>query len=103
MGFAGLTDSCCAMLALQDPLVNSNYFVCPSRANRMSTVLDEAILEDRPEVDLSVLAASLRAEPERSMVLALDIGTSAVRAGLFDHRRGEIPRSQVSPANAFSS
>src|SRR5258706_55592 len=102
MRFTGLTNSCCAMLALQDPLVNSNYFVCPSRANRMSTVLDEAILEDRPEVDLSVLAASLRVEPERSVVLALDIGTSGVRAGPFDHRGGEIAGSQVSLANEFS-
>ena len=42
----------------------------------MSTVFDEAVLEDRPEVDLSLLAASLRAEPAQSVVLAFDIGTS---------------------------
>lgn len=65
----------------------------------MSTVLDEAILEDRPEVDLSVLAASLRAEPEESAVLALDIGTSGVRAGLFDQRGDQIAGSQVSLAS----
>src|SRR5258706_4128115 len=99
MRFTGLTNSCCAMLALQDPLVNSNYFVCPSRANRMSTVLDEAILEDRPEVDLAVLATSLRAEPEQSAVLALDVGTSGVRAGLFDQHGDQIAGSQVSLAS----
>jgi len=68
----------------------------------MSTVLDEAILEDRPEVDLSVLAASLRAEPEQSVVFALDIGTSGVRAGLFDRRGREIDGSQISLASDFS-
>jgi gluconokinase len=69
----------------------------------MSTVLDEAILEDRPEVDLSVLAASLRAEPAQSVVFALDIGTSGVRAGLFDSRGNEIEGSQISLASDFSA
>ncbi len=68
----------------------------------MSTVLDEAILEDRPEVDLSVLAASLRTEREQPVVLGLDIGTSGVRAGLFDHRGDQIAGSQVSLSNEFS-
>jgi gluconokinase len=68
----------------------------------MSTVLDEAILEDRPEVDLSVLAASLRAEPEESAVLALDIGTSGVRAGLFNQRGDQVAGSQVSLASEIS-
>ena len=90
------------MLAIQDPLVNSNYFVCPSRANRMSTVLDEAILEDRPEVDLSVLGASLHSERPQPVVLSLDIGTSGVRAGLFDHRGDQVAGSQVLVANEFS-
>lgn len=56
----------------------------------MSTVLDEAVLEDRPEVDLSVLAASLRLEPEGPIVLSLDIGTSGIRAALFDGRGDQI-------------
>jgi len=68
----------------------------------MSTVLDEAILEDRPQVDLSVLAASLRAEPEESAALALDIGTSGVRAGLFNQRGDQIAGSQVSLASEIS-
>jgi gluconokinase len=68
----------------------------------MSTVLDETVLEDRPEVDLSVLAASLRAEREGPVVLAFDIGTSGVRAGLFDHRGHEIEGSQASLSNEFS-
>jgi gluconokinase len=62
----------------------------------MSTVLDEGVLEDRPEVDLSLLAASLRAEREGTVVLAFDIGTSGVRAGLFDSRGDEIKGSQAS-------
>ena len=67
----------------------------------MSTVLDESSLEDRPEVDLSVLAASLRAEPERSIVLALDIGTSGVRASLFDSRGDQMQSSQTSLPHEF--
>lgn len=68
----------------------------------MSTVLDEAVLEDRPEVDLSLLAASLGAEPAQSVVLSFDIGTSGVRAGLFDQRGDEIPGSQVSLSQEFN-
>ena len=69
----------------------------------MSTVLDEAVLEDRPEVDLAVLAASLRAEREQSVVLAFDMGTSGVRAGLFDHRGDEIAGSQLSFSHELSN
>lgn len=64
----------------------------------MSTVFDEVVLEDRPEIDLSVLP-SLRPEIERPVVLALDIGSSGVRAALFDGRGDEIAGSQVSLAN----
>jgi gluconokinase len=67
----------------------------------MSTVLDEAVLKDRPEVDLSVLAG-LRAEREETVVLAFDIGTSAVRSGLFDSRGDEIQGSQVSLSHEFA-
>lgn len=63
----------------------------------MSTVFDEVVLEDRPEIDLSVLA-SLRTERERPVVLALDLGTSGLRAGLFDGRGREIDGSQISLA-----
>jgi gluconokinase len=54
----------------------------------MSTVFDEAVLEERPEIDLSVLP-SLRPEREPTIVLAIDIGTSGTRAGLFNER-GEM-------------
>ena len=99
---AGLTNSPCAMLKFQSSLVNSDDF-CPSlpAVNRMSTLLDEAVLEERPEVDLSVLAA-LRAEPETAVVLAFDIGTSGVRAGLFNDRGDEIAGSQTSLTNEIS-
>ncbi len=66
----------------------------------MSTVFDEVVLEDRPEIDLSVLA-SLRAERVRPVVLALDIGSSGLRAGLIDGRGDEIEGSQVSLSNDF--
>ncbi|HVS20934.1 MAG TPA: gluconokinase [Pyrinomonadaceae bacterium] len=65
----------------------------------MNTVLDEAVLEDWPEVDLSVLAASLRAEHEEPVVLSLDIGTSGVRAALFDSRGDEIEGSHAALSN----
>jgi gluconokinase len=68
----------------------------------MSTVFDEVVIEDRPEIDLSVLP-SLRPELERPLVLALDIGSSGVRAALFDGRGEEIDGSQVSLANDFSA
>ena len=66
----------------------------------MSTVIDEVALEDQPEVDLAVLAASLRTERETPIVLALDIGTSGVRAALFDGRGDEIEGSLVALRNA---
>ena len=86
------------MLALQVSLVKT---ATPLSANRMSTVLDEAVLEERPEVDLSVLA-DLRAEPETAVVLSFDIGTSGVRAGLFNDRGDEIAGSRISLTNEFS-
>src|SRR5262249_51244891 len=60
---------------------------------------DEAVLEDRPEVDLSVLAASLRAEREAPVVLSLDIGTSGLRAALFDRRGDEIEGTLIALRN----
>lgn len=65
----------------------------------MSTVLDEVVLEDRPGVDVSVLAASLRAERHEPIVLSIDIGSSGMRAALFDSRGNEIAGSQVSLAH----
>ncbi|MGZ8843648.1 MAG: gluconokinase [Pyrinomonadaceae bacterium] len=65
----------------------------------MSTVLDEVVLEDRPGVDVSVLAASLHAERDEPIVLSIDIGSSGMRAALFDSRGNEIAGSQVSLAH----
>src|SRR2546423_2236687 len=64
----------------------------------MSTVFDEAILEDHPDIDLSVLP-SLRPEDERVVVLSLDIGTSGMRAALFNDRGDQIEASFVAVAN----
>lgn len=62
----------------------------------MSTVLDEVVLEDRPGVDLSVLAASVQVDRHETVVLAIDIGSSGVRAALFDDQGQEIYGSLVS-------
>ena len=64
----------------------------------MSTVLDEVSLEGAPEL-ASLMSASVRAEPEEPIVLALDIGTSGVRALLFDGRGNEIPDSLTTLAS----
>ena len=69
----------------------------------MSTVFDEAVLEDRPEIDLSVLP-SLRTDSEGVVVLAMDVGTSGTRAALFDHRGEQIDGSLITlPHEAYSS
>jgi gluconokinase len=69
----------------------------------MSTVFDEAVLEDRPEIDLSVLP-SLRAEREDIVVLAMDIGTSGTRAALFNSRGEQIEDSLIAlPNETYSS
>jgi gluconokinase len=60
----------------------------------MSAVLDEVALEGAPEV-ASLLSASARVEPEQPIVLAFDVGTSGVRAALFDGRGDEIEGSQT--------
>ncbi|HEX6187420.1 MAG TPA: gluconokinase [Pyrinomonadaceae bacterium] len=68
----------------------------------MSTVFDEAVLEERPEIDLSTLP-SLRPEPDPVVVLALDIGTSGTRAALFDSRGDQIEGSFLHlPAGEYS-
>jgi gluconokinase len=60
----------------------------------MSTVLDEVALDGAPEL-ASLLSVSLRAEPREPVVLALDVGTSGVRALLFDGRGEQIPGSHA--------
>ena len=86
------------MLALQISRVKQLLRSSLPGINRMSTVLDEAVLEDRPEVDLSVLAASLRLEPKGPTVLSFDVGTSGIRAALFDGRGEQIEDLIYSPS-----
>src|SRR6185436_6972295 len=68
----------------------------------MSTVFDEAVLEDRPEIDLSVLG-SLSTEPEEIALLAIDIGSSGTRAALFNGRGEELEGAMVTVPNASLS
>ena len=84
------------MLSLQIFTGNANSYSSRLIKYQMGVVLDEGVLEDRPGVDPSVLAASLRAERTGTTVLAFDIGTSGVRAALFDGRGEQIAGSQIS-------
>src|SRR6185436_17941459 len=69
----------------------------------MSTVFDEAVLEDRPEIDLSVLQ-SVSTEREEIVLLAIDIGSSGTRAALFTGGGEQIDGSLVTvPSSSFSS
>ena len=69
----------------------------------MSTVIDEVALEDSLEINPSLLAAFLRADTDGPVVLAFDLGTSGVRAALFDARGKEIEGSQAALASGFHS
>ncbi len=60
----------------------------------MSSVLDE-ITERVPEIEPFLISAALKSEPEPPIVLGLDIGTSGVRAMLFDGRGDEIESAGV--------
>ncbi len=64
----------------------------------MSSVLDEVLegFEPSPEL-VSVMAGS-----KRAAVLAMDIGTSGVRASLFDERGREIEGASVRIQQTFS-
>jgi gluconokinase len=69
----------------------------------MSTVFDEAVLEDRPEIDLSVLR-SLSTEREDIVLLAVDIGSSGTRTALFSGRGEQIDGSLIAvPSASYSS
>jgi len=87
------------MLTFQISIVSR--FISSDRI-AMSTVIDEVVLEDRLDVDLSILAASLRPERDEIITLAIDIGSSGVRAGLFNGRGDEIQGAQVSLSHNFS-
>ena len=69
----------------------------PETQTAMSTVLDEVALEG-PEL-ASLLSTSARVEQEEPIVLALDVGTSGVRALLVDGRGDEITGSRTTLAS----
>ena len=66
---------------------------------KMSNVLDEVLegFEPSPEL-LSVMAGS-----NPPVLLALDIGTSGVRAALFDERGREVPGQSIRIDSSSSS
>src|SRR5260370_20807953 len=66
----------------------------------MSAVLDDVALEGAPEV-AALLSPSVRLEREGPVVLAFDVRTSGLSAGLFDSRGDEIEGSQVSLSHEF--
>ena len=64
----------------------------------MSSVLDEVdAIEPAPDI-LSVIAGGRSA-----FLLSLDIGTSGVRAALFDDRAIEISGAQIASQRSFAS
>ncbi|MEO8433827.1 MAG: gluconokinase [Pyrinomonadaceae bacterium] len=60
------------------------------RTKRMTSVLDEIATERGPEIDPFLISAALKDESDPPIVMGLDIGTSGVRAMLFDGRAEEI-------------
>jgi len=69
------------------------------RADKMSSVLDEVLerFEPSPEI-VSVMAGTRPA-----IVLALDVGTSGVRAAMFDEHGREIPGANVQNSRDIST
>ena len=57
----------------------------------MSSVLDDVVDEVEPAPNI----VSVMAGAKPSLLLSIDVGTSGVRAALFDERGGEIPGAQV--------
>jgi gluconokinase len=57
----------------------------------MSSVLDDVVDELEPAPNI----VSVMAGTKPSLLLSIDVGTSGVRAALFDERGSEVPRAQV--------
>ena len=57
----------------------------------MSSVLDDVVDEVEPAPNI----VSVMAGTKPSLLLSIDVGTSGVRAALFDERGGEVPGAQV--------
>ena len=57
----------------------------------MSSVLDDVVDEIEPAPNI----VSVMAGTKPSLLLSIDVGTSGVRAALFDDRGKEVPAAQV--------
>src|ERR1044072_9448310 len=57
----------------------------------MSSVLDDVVDEIEPAPNI----VSVMASAKPSLLLSIGVGTSGVRAGLFDDRGNEVPESQT--------
>ncbi len=58
---------------------------------QMSSVLDDVVDEVEPAPNI----VSVMAGTKPSMLLSIDVGTSGVRAALFDERGNEVPGAQT--------
>ena len=58
---------------------------------RMSSVLDDVVDEVEPAPNI----VSVMAGTKPTLLLSIDVGTSGVRAALFDERGSEVPGAQV--------
>ena len=66
--------------------------LCARNANRqMSSVLDDVVDEIEPAPNV----VSVMAGTKPSFLLSIDVGTSGVRAALFDERGNEVRGAQV--------
>jgi len=61
--------------------------------------MNEITMEGVPIADPYLISNALKDEPETPIVLSVDIGTSGVRAMLFDGRGNELESAQVRPGN----
>ena len=57
----------------------------------MSSVLDDVVDEVEPAPNI----VSVMAGTKPSLLLSIDVGTSGVRAALFDERGNEVPGAQA--------
>src|SRR5258708_733593 len=100
---AGLPRAACAMLCTnqqsRSKLYSSGAPTPKYPADKMSSVLDEVLegVEPKPE------PVSQMVETKPAVVLGIDVGTSGVRAALFDEHGREIPGASTHTARNLAT